>query len=178
MNRPQGTEMKHECKWPPGTFTDKPIMPTKQDACPFVHPNGTHCLVDYPHLHYCDENVDSHEVLKRLMSDQVNHPSHYNSHPAGIECIDVIEHMPFNVGSAMKYLWRAGLKSGEPLEQDMRKAVWYVEREIVRRKKTAKPEPLQTDRFLGKPISYWKTIQRKLEEHMIEDPSQITKILR
>lgn len=69
--------------------------------------------------------------------DAVNHPQHYNSHPAGIECIDVVEHMPFNVGSAMKYLWRAGLKTNEPLEQDMRKAIWYVEREVKRRAKMA-----------------------------------------
>lgn len=70
------------------------------------------------------------------MSDHVNHPSHYNGHPAGIECIDVIEHMTLNVGSAIKYLWRAGLKDGAPTEQDMRKAIWYVEREISRLKIT------------------------------------------
>lgn len=61
----------------------------------------------------------------------VNHPSHYNSHPSGVECIDIVEHMPFNVGNAIKYLWRAGLK-GDAVE-DMRKAIWYIEREIARR---------------------------------------------
>ena len=64
------------------------------------------------------------------MTDMVNHPEHYNAHPAGIECIDVIEPMPFNVGSSMKYLWRAGLK-GDALE-DLMKAHWYVVREIGR----------------------------------------------
>lgn len=39
-------------------------------------------------------------------SDPVNHPAHYTSHPAGVECIDVVEHMTFNVGNAVKYLWR------------------------------------------------------------------------
>lgn len=63
-------------------------------------------------------------------TDAVDHPAHYNSHPSGIECIDVIEHMNFCVGNAIKYLWRAGLK-GEALE-DLRKARWYVEREIQR----------------------------------------------
>ena len=61
--------------------------------------------------------------------DTVNHPKHYNQHPAGIECIDVVEHMNFNVGKAIKYLWRAGLK-GKLLE-DLKKARWYIDREIL-----------------------------------------------
>lgn len=65
------------------------------------------------------------------MSDPVNHPSHYTSHPSGIECIDVVEHMGFNLGNAIKYLWRADEK-GNALE-DLRKAAWYVAREIQRR---------------------------------------------
>lgn len=62
----------------------------------------------------------------------VNHPEHYNQHPAGIECIDVIEHMTSNIASAMKYLWRAGLKPGQAHDQDLAKAIWYIERERVR----------------------------------------------
>ena len=65
--------------------------------------------------------------------DSVNHPSHYTAHPSGVECVDVVEHMPFNLGSAVKYLWRAGLKNEDPTE-DLEKAVWYVRREIERRK--------------------------------------------
>lgn len=64
------------------------------------------------------------------MREAVDHPDHYNSHPSGIECIDVVEHLTFNVGNAIKYLWRAGLK-GAKLE-DLRKANWYIEREINR----------------------------------------------
>ena len=64
--------------------------------------------------------------------DAVNHPEHYNSHPAGIECIDVVEHMTFNIGNATKYLWRSGLKDGVPVLQDLRKARWYIDREIER----------------------------------------------
>ena len=60
----------------------------------------------------------------------VNHPPHYNQNPSGIECIDVIEHMPFNVGSAIKYLWRAGYK--QDAVEDFQKAIWYIEREITR----------------------------------------------
>lgn len=65
------------------------------------------------------------------MSDAVNHPQHYTEHPSGVECITITEHMSFNVGNAVKYLWRADLK-GDPLE-DLRKAAWYVNREIERR---------------------------------------------
>lgn len=67
--------------------------------------------------------------------DPVNHPKHYTSHPSGVECITVTEHMSFNVGNAIKYLWRADEK-GAPIE-DLRKAAWYVEREIARRSRAA-----------------------------------------
>lgn len=65
---------------------------------------------------------------------QVNHPQHYNKHPSGIECIDVVEHMSFNLGNAMKYIWRADEK-GNAI-QDLEKAAWYISREIERRSKT------------------------------------------
>lgn len=64
------------------------------------------------------------------MSDPVDHPKHYNADPSGVECIDVVEHRTFNVGNAMKYLWRAGLKGD--LVEDLRKARWYIDREIQR----------------------------------------------
>lgn len=62
----------------------------------------------------------------------VDHPSHYNQHPSGVECIDVVEHMTFNVGNAVKYLWRAGLKDSTPALEDLQKAAWYINREIQR----------------------------------------------
>lgn len=62
--------------------------------------------------------------------DPVNHPSHYNAHPSGVECITVTEHMNFNLGNAMKYIWRAGLK--DAALQDLEKARWYLDREISR----------------------------------------------
>lgn len=63
----------------------------------------------------------------------INRPKHYNSHPSGIECIEVIEHMSFNLGNAIKYIWRADEK-GQAVE-DLKKAAWYVQREIERRGK-------------------------------------------
>lgn len=65
--------------------------------------------------------------------DSVNHPPHYTSHPSGIECIQITEHMNFNVGNAMKYLWRADEKNA-PIE-DLKKARWYIDREIARRER-------------------------------------------
>lgn len=62
--------------------------------------------------------------------DPVNHPQHYTRHPSGVECIEVVEHMPFNLGNAVKYIWRCGEKN-DPIE-DLRKAAWYINREIER----------------------------------------------
>ncbi len=64
------------------------------------------------------------------MYDSVNHPKHYMKHPSGIECIVVTEHMNFCLGNAVKYIWRAGDK-GNQLE-DLKKARWYLDREIAR----------------------------------------------
>ncbi len=63
--------------------------------------------------------------------DPVNRPKHYTTHPSGVECITVTEHMNFCLGNAMKYIWRAGEK-GDALE-DLKKARWYLDREITRR---------------------------------------------
>lgn len=69
-------------------------------------------------------------------ADVVDHPSHYTSGPTHsvcgevIEAIDVTETLTFNVGNAMKYIWRHKLK-GKPLE-DLQKARWYIDREIQR----------------------------------------------
>lgn len=66
------------------------------------------------------------------MSEQVDHPTHYNEHPSGVECITIVEHMNFNLGNAVKYIWRAGLKPGVDNTLDLQKAKWYLERELKR----------------------------------------------
>lgn len=65
--------------------------------------------------------------------DNIN-PAHYRGHPSGIECIVVVEHMNFNVGNAIKYLWRTELKGGL---EDLKKAQWYIAREIARKEREA-----------------------------------------
>lgn len=72
------------------------------------------------------------------MSDAVNHPPHYTDHPSGVECIQIVEVFSFNVGNAVKYLWRAGLK-GDRIE-DLKKAAWYINREIERLTKETSSE--------------------------------------
>lgn len=62
--------------------------------------------------------------------DNVNHPKHYNSNPSGVECIQVARHMNFNLGNAIKYLWRAGSKGN--IVEDLQKAIWYIDDEIKR----------------------------------------------
>jgi hypothetical protein len=64
--------------------------------------------------------------------DPVNRPQHYVSHPSGVECITVTEHMTFNLGNAVKYIWRHGLKPTTDSLEDLKKARWYIEREIAR----------------------------------------------
>jgi len=66
-----------------------------------------------------------------MTNDPVNNPTHYTRHPSGIECIQIAEHMDFNLGSALKYIWRCDLKK-DALE-DLHKAAWYIQREIEKR---------------------------------------------
>ena len=62
----------------------------------------------------------------------VNHPKHYTSHPSGVECIEITRHYTFDIGNAIKYLWRAGLKKEQGLSdiekeiEDCKKAIWYI----------------------------------------------------
>jgi hypothetical protein len=65
-----------------------------------------------------------------MENDPVNHPKHYTNHPSGVECITVTEHMTFNLGNAIKYIWRANEKGA--LVEDLKKARWYLDREIKR----------------------------------------------
>ena len=67
-----------------------------------------------------------------IIVDQVNHPSHYTAHPSGIEALQITRHMNFNLGNAMKYIWRAGLKNQDRHIEDLKKAIFYINDEIKR----------------------------------------------
>lgn len=68
--------------------------------------------------------------------DNVHHPKNYTSDPSGVECIEITRHRNFNIGNAIKHLWRAGLKDGNSDIQDLQKAVWYIQDEIKRLEQT------------------------------------------
>lgn len=65
-------------------------------------------------------------------TDPVEHPAHYTSDPSGVECIQITRHRNFNVGNAIKYLWRAGLKDDTKYVEDLKKARFYIDDEIRR----------------------------------------------
>lgn len=66
------------------------------------------------------------------MSDNVNHPQHYGGKDNPFEAIKVIEAwgLNFNIGNTVKYLSRAGKKDQTKFLEDLKKAKWYLEREI------------------------------------------------
>ena len=66
-------------------------------------------------------------------NEAVDHPKHYTGHPSGVECIAITEHMSFCLGNAFKYIWRCDLK--KDAIKDLKKAIWYIEREIKLREK-------------------------------------------
>lgn len=64
--------------------------------------------------------------------DPVEKPKHYNSHPSGVECIEITRHHDFAIGNVIKYVWRAGLKEGNLAKEleDLRKARYYLDDKI------------------------------------------------
>ena len=77
------------------------------------------------------EEKEAFRKIEKRQKDNVNHPGHYTAHPSGIECIQITEHMGFNLGNAMKYIWRCDLKKDAVV--DLLKAKFYIEREIAKR---------------------------------------------
>lgn len=96
------------------SFLDKQICETRRDW-PSV-------LLESPPMR--------DKTNEEVASDAID-PQHYRSHPSGIECIQITEHMNFNLGNVVKYIWRADLKAARL--EDLRKAQWYLDREIERR---------------------------------------------
>ena len=96
------------------------------------------------------------------MAEQVNHPAHYNSHPNGIECIDIIRHYTCDIANAIKYLWRAGLKpkwDKAAIEREKSDAgIGYSERELARLK--VKDDAEKEIEDLKKAIFYIEDYQR------------------
>ena len=102
--------------------------------------NKDNCLIDNSGNSDSWENCSDFNLFFEKLSknDNVNHPKHYTSHPSGIECITITRHHNFNIGNAIKYLWRQGLKPEEGMSdtvkqiEDLKKAIWYITDEIGR----------------------------------------------
>lgn len=107
------------------------------ETCPLVNhtwsnwiPNAlyTKCL-DLDHAND-DEVLHAYDLICRSYApnESVNHPKHYNK--GTIEVIDYIEDqgLGFHLGNAVKYISRAGDKDPEKIDEDIRKAIWYLER--------------------------------------------------
>lgn len=72
--------------------------------------------------------------------DMVNNPPHYRGHPTGVECIEIVEVNPYpNLANVIKYAWRVSWGGKFDDIEDLKKVVWYAEREIARRTKLGKP---------------------------------------
>ena len=93
-----------------------------------LHADKVSAQVELDHLNKVGESASPGSG-----ADAVNHPPHYTPHPSGVECITITEHMGFNLGNAVKYIWRSDLKN-DAIE-DLKKARWYIDREIKRRLK-------------------------------------------
>ena len=73
----------------------------------------------------------AHKVMKEILErEMVNHPDHYQGNK--FEVIDIIEDydLGFSLGNAIKYILRADKKGAR--KQDLKKAIWYIQREINR----------------------------------------------
>ena len=73
------------------------------------------------------------------MDDLVNKPPHYRWLPNGVEAIDITENFNFNLGNSLKYIIRSNHKGSEL--QDLKKARWYIDREITRMERKRNIDP-------------------------------------
>ena len=131
-------------RYPEGNITGELI--SKNDYCIVVRTpyNGANSIL-YGNIESIRKNFElseedreiCREISAKIKSidasnDMVNHPSHYTSHPSGVECIDITRHYCFDVGNAIKYLWRAGLKVEKGMTnkakeiEDLKKAIFYI----------------------------------------------------
>lgn len=98
----------------------------------------TECETNYELKNY-DNNLKYMPISSEPVNEKyekVNHPKHYNSHPSGVECVDIIKYMDTPTGNVIKYLWRLGLKPEEGYTQfekdleDAEKARWWIDIKI------------------------------------------------
>lgn len=85
------------------------------------------------HWLYPEEELEDDSIRIAENSDSVSHPPHYaNGWSNGAEVIDLTEHLSFCAGNVVKYVCRAGRKDPDKHVEDLKKARWYLDREIER----------------------------------------------
>lgn len=104
-------------------------MQTELDQIIDLNPSGATRRRPFAELLTATEGPVAEAEAPAVAEDAIN-PSHYRKHPSGIECIEVTRHMNFNVGNAIKYIWRH-MDKGDPIE-NLKKAQWYIDDEIRR----------------------------------------------
>lgn len=95
------------------------------EAASMVHLHG----MDYP-LGFKQSSLTLADPERTDEPDPVSSPSHYTSHPSGVEAITITRHESFLRGNVLKYVLRAPYKGSEL--QDLRKAAQYLQWEIER----------------------------------------------
>jgi len=113
-----------------GAFEGKNIYMTKDKIKKYTGRTPRHTVGGYNESYGRIENYRHIHPIEKgdRQSDDINHPSHYTAHK--IECIQVTELFNFCLGNVIKYVWRAGLKPGNSRIDDLKKAAWYLDREI------------------------------------------------
>ncbi len=83
----------------------------------------------------CNEPIQEQKG-EDMEEDLIAKPNHYNWHPSGIECKDIVKEFIYNKGTAIAYIWRSAHKGTE--EQDLQKAVQHLQFELERIKEPKK----------------------------------------
>lgn len=106
------------------------------DFVPFIYDYDKDKLLDYgeePDKEGTIDYLDCEVEVDGVGYEYVEHPSHYGGDTT-YECIKVIEawglDKNFDLGTAIRYICRAGNKPENPTLQDLKKAAWYLQREI------------------------------------------------
>jgi hypothetical protein len=101
-----------------------------------IEKNKNNMNEEYVHSSPLGDGTDLSKIdVKLAKNDNVNHPSHYTD--GKIEVIDFIEEKKLNYhrGNVVKYVARAGKKDSSKEIEDLKKAQWYLNREIQRLEK-------------------------------------------
>lgn len=88
-------------------------------------------MSSFKYIQLLNPNRGKQIKAREKYGDPIN-PNYYKQHPSGIEAIVITRQHNFDIGNAIKYLWRQGLKNEEGIDnitksiEDCRKAIWYI----------------------------------------------------